>query len=71
MKAGEDTTNKVSHSECTYMGIGDYCQKMEMPYFGAEQPGDTYYVYPLIIKCFELVHYSGMSSTSTVDDDAN
>ena len=65
-KAREDATNKVQHSECTYMRIGDYCQKMEMPYFGAEQPGDTYYMSPLTINCFGLVDPTGMSST---DDD--
>ena len=32
-KAREDARNKVPHSVCTYMQIGNYCQKMEMPYF--------------------------------------
>jgi hypothetical protein len=53
-----------------YMQIGNYCQKMEMPYFGAKQPGDTYYISPLTINCFGLVDPTGMSST-TVDNDAN
>jgi hypothetical protein len=68
--AREDATNKVPHSERTYMQIGNYCQKMEMPYFGAKQPGDTYYMSPLTINCFGLVDPTGMSST-TVDNDAN
>ncbi len=58
--AREDATNKVPHSERTYMRIGDYCQKMEMPYFGAEQPGDTYYMSPLTINCFGVVDPTGM-----------
>jgi hypothetical protein len=69
-KAREDVTNKVPRSECTYMRIGDYCQKMEMQYFGADQPRDTYYMSPLTINCFGLVDPTGMSST-TVDNDAN
>jgi hypothetical protein len=44
---------------------------MEMPYFRAEQPGDTYYMSPLTIKCFGLVDPTGISSTTTVDNDAN
>jgi hypothetical protein len=34
-KAREDATNKVQHSQRTYMQIGHYGQKMEMPYFGS------------------------------------
>jgi hypothetical protein len=33
---------------------------MEMPYFGAEQPGDTYYMSPLTINCFGVVDPTGM-----------
>jgi hypothetical protein len=50
------------------MRIGDYCQKMEMPYFGAEQPGDTYYMSPLTINCFGVVDPTGMSSTTIEND---
>jgi hypothetical protein len=70
VKAREDATNKVPHSERMDMQIGDYYQKMEMPYFGAKQPGDTYYMAPLTINCFGIVDPTGMSST-TVDNDAN
>jgi hypothetical protein len=43
---------------------------MEMPYFGAEQPGDAYYMSPLTIKCFGLVDPNGISST-TADKNAH
>jgi hypothetical protein len=70
VKARDDATNKVPHSERTYMQIGNYCQKMEMPYFEAEQPGDTYYMSPLTINCSGLVDPTSMSSTN-VDNDTN
>jgi hypothetical protein len=61
--------NKVLHSEHMYMHIGDYYQKMEMPYFVAKQPGDTasYCMSPLTSNCFGLVNPTGM--IYTVEDD--
>jgi hypothetical protein len=52
-----------------YMHIGDYYQKMEMPYFVAKQPGDTasYCMSPLTSNCFGLVNPTGM--IYTVEDD--
>ena len=41
------------------MRVGDYCQKLELPYFGAEQPGDTYYMSLLTINCYGLVDVAG------------
>jgi hypothetical protein len=32
-KDREDAMDEVPHSERTYMQIGNYCRKMEMPYF--------------------------------------
>jgi len=58
-KARSDAQNNVPHSEATVMRIGDYCQKMEMPYFGAEQPSETYYMSALTINCFGLVDVAG------------
>jgi hypothetical protein len=52
----------VAHILRTYMRIGDYCQKMEMPYFEVEQPGDTYYMSPVNVNCFGLVDPAGTFS---------
>jgi hypothetical protein len=52
----------IAHVLRTYMRIGDYCQKMENPYFGAEQPGDTYYMSPVTVNCFGLVDPAGTFS---------
>lgn len=65
-RARLDTSTNVAHALRTYMRIGDYCQKMEMPYFGAEQPGDTYYMSPVSVNCFGLVDPSG---TFSVDEE--
>ena len=43
-------TENVTHSQRTYMRVGNYCQNLELPFFGAEQPGDTYYMSPLTIN---------------------
>ena len=46
------------------MRVGDYCHKLELPYFGAEQPGDTYYMSPLTINYYGLVDVAGKVETS-------
>ena len=33
----------------------DYCQNMDLPRFGSEQPGETYYYSPLNISCFGII----------------
>ena len=38
--------------------VGDYMQNLDLPYFGGEQPGDTYYFSPLTILGFGVVDYS-------------
>ena len=34
---------------------GDYCQNLELPHFGCDQPGETYYYCPVNINMFRLV----------------
>jgi hypothetical protein len=46
------------HSERTYTFIVDYGQNMELPFFGACQPGDTYYYTPLTVYNLGLVDVS-------------
>ena len=52
-------TGNVPHSVRTYMRIGDYSQKMEMPFFGAEQPSDSFFMSALNINCFGAVDPAG------------
>jgi hypothetical protein len=35
--------------------VPDYCQNMEMPFFGKDQPGQTYYYTPKTINLFGVV----------------
>ena len=39
-------------SERVWTFIGDYAQNLQLPNFGCEQPGETYYYSPLNILCF-------------------
>ena len=56
---------KIDHGFRTYMRIGDYCQKMEMPYFGAEQPADIYFMSAMTVNCFGLVDPAGTCSVNS------
>ena len=38
------------------MCIGDYAQYMNLPWFGRNQPGDSYYFMPLNINIFGFVN---------------
>jgi len=44
--------------ERTITVIVDFAQNMELPLFGAEQPGETYYYTPLTINAFGIVDCS-------------
>ena len=48
-------SSHLPHSERSYCFIADYSQNMELPFFGASQPGDTYYFTPLKINVFGIV----------------
>lgn len=50
-EAQEDERNDVAWSDRRNCLVVDYCQNMELPFFGASQPGDTYYLSPLGIFC--------------------
>lgn len=41
-----------------YAYCSDYCQNMDIPHFGSEQPGETYYYSPLNISCFGCVDFA-------------
>ncbi len=55
-KARSDLKAKTSHSKRTYTFVVDYGQNMEMPCFGGNQPGDTYYFTPLSVYNLGVVN---------------
>ena len=36
--------------------VADYCQNMELPFFGEAQPGETYYFSPRLVYCFGVAN---------------
>ena len=58
LEAKEDLLNEIDWPERRYTFCGDYCQNMDLPHFGSDQPGETYYYIPLNISCFGLVDHS-------------
>jgi hypothetical protein len=50
------TKNDVADEEMVITLVADYCQNMEMPYFGKDQPGETYYYSPKTINVFGIVN---------------
>lgn len=57
-EARDDRMHKRPHSESVYTFIGDYCQNMNLPHFGKEQPGETYYYNPLNLEGYGFVDVS-------------
>jgi len=47
-------TRELPHEERSYCLVADYCQNLSIPYFGGEQPGDTYYFSPLFVYVFGM-----------------
>jgi hypothetical protein len=54
----QDITCPDPHENRRYCFIADYSQNMELPYFGASQPGDIYYFSALKINVFGIVDCS-------------
>jgi hypothetical protein len=51
-----DSANEIiEQSRQSHVFVGDYCQKLELPSFCSQQPGDTYYLSPLTVNCFGAV----------------
>jgi hypothetical protein len=61
-QAKDDAEQKRPRSESTKTLFADYSQGAELPYFGSEQPGETYYYSPLTVNIFGIV------DTSAVED---
>ena len=51
----EHTMNDVPWKERVIVEIADFAQNLDLPHFGSEQPGDTYYYSPLRIYLFGIV----------------
>ncbi len=66
-KARSHIKDNIPHSEQSYAFIVDYGQNLEMPCFGVNQPGDTYYFTPLsvyylgVVNCAQ-VHFGNTES---------
>ena len=52
----DDMESRIIWQNKTVCLCGDYSQNLDMPHFGGEQPGDTYYYSPLNIYVFGLVN---------------
>jgi hypothetical protein len=61
-KAIEDaktaTKENLEDEEMVITVVVDYCQNMEMPFFGKDQPGETYYYTPKTINLLGIVDCS-------------
>jgi hypothetical protein len=61
-KAMEDaktaTRENVEDDKMVITIVVDYCQNMEMPFFGKDQPGETYYYTPKTINLLGIVDCS-------------
>ncbi len=55
-KARSHIKDNIPHSEQSYTFVVDYGQNLEMPCFGANQLGDTYYFTPLSVYNLEVVN---------------
>jgi hypothetical protein len=45
----------IHHSDKIITIVVDYCQNFEVPFFGSDQPGDTYYFTPKTVNGFGIV----------------
>ncbi len=64
-KARSDAKAKVPHSKRTYTFVVDYGQNMEMPCFGGNQPGDSYYFTPLCVYNLGIVNCAHVHAGET------
>ncbi|KAG7351748.1 hypothetical protein IV203_007796 [Nitzschia inconspicua] len=48
----------VPHCDRVYTVVADFCQNMELPHFGSNQSGETYYLTPAKLEGFGVVDVS-------------
>jgi hypothetical protein len=53
------TRDNVEDKEMVIRILVDYCQNMEMPFFGKDQPGKTYYYMPKTINLLGIIDCQG------------
>ena len=58
LNAKEDLNGNIPFQNRRFAYCSDYCQNMDLPHFGSEQPGETYYYSPLNINCFGVTDLS-------------
>ena len=68
-KARRDIENEVPWGERVNCCIGDYAQYMNLPFFGRNQPGDTYYFVPLNVNIFGFVNVAHCTDTNQIVKD--
>ena len=68
-EAKEDLLNKVQWPNRRDCWVGDYSQNFGLPWFGNEQPGQTYYYSPLGIYIFGMANYATEVLTAYVYDE--
>ncbi|KAG7358348.1 hypothetical protein IV203_014936 [Nitzschia inconspicua] len=56
--AKEHRNENVPHCDRVYTLVADFCQNMELPHFGSNQPGETYYLTPARLEGFGVVDVS-------------
>ena len=55
-KARSDIEQNINWGDRVNVCIGDYAQYMNLPWFGRNQPGDSYYFVPLNVNIFGFVN---------------
>ena len=54
----QQANESTPHAERIYCIVVDYCMNLAVPYFGSEQPGETYYYSPLNVFLLGIVDVS-------------
>jgi len=53
--AANESINEINPSKRTVTLVMDFCQNLDLPHLGGEQPGDTYYYSPIWLYCLGIV----------------
>ena len=64
-----DYGNNVKFCDRHDVFVADYSQNMDLPHFGTDQPGDTYYYSPLSIFVFGVVNFATNMMNAFVYDE--
>ena len=57
-EAAEQSIDFVDPDKKVITLVMDYCQNLDLPHLGGEQPGDTYYFSPVWLYCLGIVDVS-------------